>query len=149
MIPAPFFARRHRILQTQKGVVSLPATGYIQVHAYTGNAQIPLKDTAIAVTDVDGNAIALRLTNRSGTLDEPIPISVPDADAGLRPNTGQIPFSVVNLYAHIQNYEQIDIQNLQIFPNTVSIQNLEMIPLSELPGIWNQTEVFNTPPQNL
>lgn len=130
-------------------MVSLPSTGYIQVHVYTANAQIPLKDTAIAVTDADGNAIALRLTNRSGTLDEPIPISVPDMDAGLRPNTGKIPFSVVNLYANIQNYEQIDIQNLQIFPNTVTLQNLEMIPLSELPDKWNQAEVFITPPQNL
>ena len=82
-------------------------------------------------------------------LDEPIAISVPDLDAGQRPNTGVIPFAVVNLYARIENYEEIDVRNLQIFPDTVTLQNLEMIPLSELPGEWNNAEVFNTPPQNL
>ena len=27
--------------------------------------------------------------------------------------------------------------------------NLEFIPLSELPGRWDQTQVFDTPSQNL
>lgn len=124
-------------------------TGYIQVHAYTSNAQIPLKNVAIAVTDSSDSAIALRLTNRSGILDEPIPISVPSPSAGLSPNTGIIPYTRVNLYARISDYEQIEIENLQIFPNTVTVQNLAMIPLAEFPESWNQTEIFNTTPQNL
>lgn len=132
-----------------KGVVILSAIGYIQVHAYTSNAQIPLQGVAIAITDINGSAIALRLTNRSGQLDVPVQISVPDLSAGQTPGTGVIPYSVVNLYAKIEDYEEIDIENLQIFPNTVTSQNLEMIPLSELPQQWNKAEVFDTPPQNL
>lgn len=132
-----------------KGGIFLSATGYIQVHAYTSNAQIPLKDVAVAVTDASGAGIALRLTNRSGLLDNPIEIQVPDLAAGQTPNTGVIPFAVVNLYARLENYEEIDIENLQIFPNTVTVQNLEMIPLSELPAKWNLAEVFDTPAQNL
>lgn len=91
----------------------------------------------------------MRLTNRSGMLDEPIAISVPDLAASLSPNTGIIPFSVVNLYARAEDYEEIEIENLQIFANTVTVQNLEMIPLSELPNSWNQIEIFQTPAQNL
>ena len=132
-----------------KGGIFLSATGYIQVHAYTSNAQIPLKDVAVAVTDTSGAGIALRLTNRSGLLDNPIEITVPDLAASQTPNTGVIPFAVVNLYARLENYEEIDIENLQIFPNTVTVQNLEMIPLSELPAAWNLAEVFDTPAQNL
>lgn len=132
-----------------KGGIFLSATGYIQVHAYTSNAQIPLKDVAVAVTDTGGAGIALRLTNRSGLLDAPIEITVPDLAASQSPNTGVIPFAVVNLYARLENYEEIDVENLQIFPNTVTVQNLEMIPLSELPAAWNLAEVFDTPAQNL
>ncbi len=132
-----------------KGGIFLSATGYIQVHAYTSSAQIPLKDVAVAVTDASGAGIALRLTNRSGLLDDPIEITVPDAAASQSPNTGVIPFAVVNLYARLENFEEIDIENLQIFPNTVTVQNLEMIPLSELPAQWNLAEVFDTPAQNL
>ena len=77
----------------------MSATGYIQVHAYTSQAQIPIKDAAIAITDTDGSAIALRLTDKSGQLENPVPISVPDLSASQTPNTGEIPFAVVNLYA--------------------------------------------------
>ena len=127
----------------------MSSIGYIQVHAYASNAQIPLKDVAISITDSDGSAIALRLTNRSGQLDIPIPITVPDLSASQTPNTGLIPFAVVNLFAKLTNYEEIEANNIQVFANTVTTQNLEMIPLSELPEYWNQVEIFNTPKQNL
>jgi hypothetical protein len=127
----------------------LSATGYIQVHAFTGDAQLPLKDTTVVVTDTGGAAIAMRLTNRSGILDNPIEIIVPDLSASQSPNTGIIPFSTVNLYAQLKNYESIEIENLQIFPDTVTTQDLKMIPLSEFPDRWDQTEIFDTPAQNL
>ena len=41
------------------------------------------------------------------------------------------------------------IENLQIFANTTTLQNLEMIPLAEFPAAWDQTVVYQTPPQNL
>lgn len=132
-----------------KGGVYISAVGYIQVHAYTSYARIPLQYVAITVTDVSGNAIAMRLTNRNGMLDKPIPIDVPDASAGQSPNTGIIPYSPVDLYARLENFEEIHIEKLQVFANTVTDQDLELIPLSELPGKWNQAEIFDTPPQNL
>ena len=110
---------------------------------------IPLKDVAVTVTDVSGAAIAMRLTNRSGMLDVPIEITVPDLSASQSPGTGIIPFAVVNLYAKLEDYEEIDIQGLQIFADTVTTQNLELIPMAELPDRWNKAEIFNIPPQNL
>lgn len=91
----------------------------------------------------------MRLTNRSGFLDEPIAIDVPDLSASQTPNTQIIPFSTVNLYARLEDYEQIEIEGLQLFANTITLQNLELIPLSELPNSWAQSEIFRTPSQNL
>ena len=127
----------------------LPETGYRQVHAYTSYAQIPLQDVAVSVTDASGAAIALRLTNRSGTLDQPVAVETPTTATSQSPDTGSIPFTTVNLYARLKDYEAIEIENLQIFPGTITVQNLEMIPLSELPQSFNKLEVFPTPPQNL
>ena len=132
-----------------KGGGILSATGYIQVHAYTSFAQIPLQDVAVSITDASGAAIALRLTNRNGMLDAPVEIETPDMNSGQSPNTGIIPFAVVNLYARLKDYEAIEIENLQIFAGTTTVQNLEMIPLSELPQSFNKLEVFPTPSQNL
>ena len=126
----------------------MPSTGYIQVNAYTSNARIPLQDVAITVTSTDGTSIAMRLTDRSGRI-EPIPIPVPDMDASQTPNTGEIPFTRVNLYARTNGYVQIENEDLQVFPNTVTEQDLAMIPLSELPQSWGTREIFKTPSQNL
>ncbi len=100
------------------------------------------------ITNPDGSAIAMRQTDRSGRID-PIPISVPDRSASQTPNTGIVPFTTVNIYARLENYEQIEAENVQVFPDTITNQNLEMIPLAELPDAWTKTEIFNTPPQNL
>ena len=127
----------------------MSATGYIQINAYTSNARIPLQGAAITITRPDGSAIAMRLTNRSGTLDAPIEITVPDRAASQTPNTGIVPFTDVNLYGRLENFETIEIENLQVFPATLTVQDLAMIPLSELPESYNQVEIFNTPPQNL
>ena len=133
----------------KQGGIALSAIGYIQVHAFTGKARIPLQGVAITITDLSGSAIAMRLTNRSGTLDAPVEISVPDISAGQTPDTGVLPFTDVNLYARLENFEAIEIENLQVFPGTLTIQDLSMIPLAELPDSRNKLEIFNTPPQNL
>ena len=126
----------------------MPATGYIQVRAYTSSAQLPLQDVAVTSTASDGTAIAMRTTDRNGRID-PIQIPVPDKNESLSPNPAEQPFTQVNLYAHKRGYERVESENLQLFAGTTTIQNLEMVPLSELPGSWNQYVIYDTPPQNL
>ena len=126
----------------------MSATGYIQVRAYTSVAQYPLQDVAITVTATDGTAIAMRLTDRNGLI-RPIPIPVPNKAESQSPHPPEQPFTVVNLYAHLRGYERIESENLQVFADTTTLQNLEMVPLSELPASWDQTVIFDTPPQNL
>lgn len=126
----------------------MPATGYIQVHAYTSYARIPLQDVAVTITAEDGTAIAMRLTDRSGTI-SPVSIPVPDLAESQSPDPGERPFTTVNLYARLRGYEQEEFEQLQVFADTVTDQNIEMIPLSELPAAWDQTAIFQTPPQNL
>jgi len=126
----------------------MPANGFLQLRAYTSAAQFPLEDVAITVTASDGTAIAMRLTDRNGLI-TPIEIPVPDRSESLQPDPAERPFSVVNLYARKQGYEQVESENLQIFADTTTYQNLEMIPLAELPQGWDQTVLYDTPPQNL
>lgn len=102
---------------------------------------------AVSVTDQSGNAIALRLTNESGITDL-ISLNVPDFSESQQPETGR-PFAAVNLNARLKGYEQIVIQGLQVFAETVTLQDLEMIPLSEFPDRFDKTERFDIPPQNL
>lgn len=126
----------------------MSATGYITVRAYTSIAQFPLQNVAIAVTASDGTAIAMRLTDRNGLID-PIEIPVPDKAESQSPDPPERPYAIVNLYARLKGYEQIESENLQVFADTTTNQNLELIPLAELPQQWDQNVVYFTPPQNL
>ena len=126
----------------------MSATGYIKVNAFKSYARLPLKDVAITITSDDGTAIAMRLTDRNGQI-VPVEIPVPDLAESQVPDPGVRPYAVVNLYAHLRGYEQVESENLQVFADTVTDQDLLMIPLAELPAQWDQTVIFNTPPQNL
>ena len=109
----------------------MSAIGYVNVHAYESNAQIPLKNVAIAITDEQGDALSLRLTNRNGMLDKSIEINVPDLSDSQTPNSSQRPYAVVNIHARKEYFEQIVVRNVQVFANTTTQQELEMIPLPE------------------
>ena len=126
----------------------MPSTGYIRVRAFQSRAETPLKDVAVAITATDGTAIALLLTDRSGVAG-PVEIPVPDIEAGQTPDTGEVPFTQVNIYARLKGYEQIENEDVQVFPDTTTVQNLELIPLSEMPGEFDKRELFITPAQNL
>ncbi len=127
----------------------MPSIGYLQVRAFVSSARIPLANVAVSVQTPQGTLLAARLTNRSGMLDTPIPIEVPNRSAGLTPDTGVVPFAQVNLFARKKAYEQIESENVQIFPGVITTQNLPMIPLAEFPDAYDKSEIFNTPPQNL
>ena len=90
----------------------------------------------------------MRLTDRNGKI-APFSLIVPDRAESLTPDTGVTPFTTVNLTARKDGYEQINIEQLQVFAGTTTSQNLELIPLPELPQAWDISERFMTQRQNL
>lgn len=80
---------------------------------------------------------------------EEVSVPVPDLQAGLSPDTGIQPFTQVNLYARLNGFEQQESENLQVFPDTVTTLNLELIPEPEFPQTFRKQNLFDTPAQNL
>ena len=126
----------------------MSTTGYLKIWAYTSTARYPLEDVAIVVTDSTGAALAMSLTDRNGLV-PPIEIPVPEKSESQSPDSPETPYATVNLYAHSRGYEQIYAEKLQIFADTVTRQELKMIPLSEYPEAYDQNTLYITPPQNL
>ena len=129
----------------------MPSQGYLLARVFTADANIPVEDATVTVTQPspDGltELLALWLTDESGKT-QSIAIPTPDPAASQAPSPER-PFSLVNITAEHPLYERIVVTDVQIFPNTVSEQILQFIPLNEFPEVWDQTESFDIPPQNL
>lgn len=120
--------------------------GYFITHVYTANAQIPIPDATVVITQ--GNQLlATRTTNISG-ITAPLAIPTPDASASQSPGTER-PFAVIDVVVDHPEYIRISAKNIQIFPGVTTHQDFQLIPTTLLPESWDQTENLNTPPQNL
>ncbi len=126
----------------------MPADGYLQVHAYTSDALLPLEGTAITVLSRDGTLLATRLTDKDGRID-PVRISAPDEADSRTPDYEGQPFTTVVIRAQHPYYEQIQVNQTQVFAGVTTLQPLAMIPIALYPDRLDGTEYFNVPPQNL
>lgn len=126
----------------------MSATGYLQVSVYTSDARIPLEGTAIAVLTGDGVLLAARLTNSSGQI-TPIAVSVPDLSESLDPAFQGQPFGTVTVRAQAPGYEAIQVDRVQVFPGILTMQPLELVPISAYDTPGSGTEYYDVPPQNL
>lgn len=126
----------------------MPAEGYVQVHVYTSDAQIPLEGAAVAMLDREGRLIAARLTNSSGQI-QPVAIAVPDAADSRNPNFAGRPFTTIEIRVNHPDYEGILVQGTQVFAGVTTVQPFAMIPTPLYPDALDRVEYFDVPPQNL
>ena len=126
------------------------ATGYIVVNVYTSRAQLPLRNAQVSVTD--GNEagpklLGFRLTGVTGKTDE-IEIETPDLDSSLSPSEKK-PFAICDVKISHPSYYTLNIRDVQVFANTQTLQNVELIPLTENSKPQDRTINRTTPFQNL
>lgn len=128
----------------------MPENGILQVRVFTSAAQLPVEGVTVAVTQTAASGMSLlatRITDESGRI-SPIDVPAPARSESLSPGFGK-PFSAVNIWADHPDYERILVENVQIFAGITTLQDLELIPLSELPEVYNLTEVFDISAQPL
>ena len=125
--------------------------GILIINAYTSNARLPVEGAVIAVTTLGTGGlrelVAIRETDKSGK-SEPLTIETPDISVSRSPS-GEPVSTLVNAVIQHPLYGRIIMKNIQIFPETVTLQDFQLIPLAQAPSVWNQTEVYDTPPQSL
>jgi len=118
---------------------------------YTSRAQIPIEGATIAVTRKAGETrhelLAIRVSDINGRI-TPIRLPTPSPQAGLSPG-GQVPFLQVDLWAEADGFEMLMIEDLQVFPGTQTIQDLELIPLLENAPPQSQGVLVQVPSQDL
>lgn len=128
----------------------MAATGYLTVRTYASRAQLPIQGAVVTVSQTTENGshlIASRITDESGRIPA-IPIITPNKSDSLSPGN-QRPWTTVDVTADHPDYDRALIENLQIFADTVTEQNIELLPRSELAQAYNLTEVVDITAQPL
>lgn len=129
----------------------MESSGTLITRVYTSRAQLPVQGATVAVTQKSSNGrhhlLAVRISDSSGKT-TPIPIRSPGPGEGQSPG-GQTPFALVDLWAAAPGYEVLTVEDIQVFPGTETIQNLELIPLPEMAIPGSRGENIFTTPQNL
>ena len=125
--------------------------GNIISYAYVSAARIPLADVVIRILTSSGvekeDLMNVQMTDRDGRTNV-VSVTTPPLADSLLPGNGT-PFTAVTVTAELPGYEQIRVENVQIFPDTQTVQYFKMIPLKENPENVTPEELFIIPPQNL
>ena len=128
----------------------MASNGFLRVRVYTSDAQLPVEDATVTVTQPGASGsrlLATRITDESGLI--PV-LTIPTPADGESQSPGTpTPYTTVDITVDHPDYERVLIENAQIFPGIISEQNIPLIPIEERPQYWNLTEVFIVTPQEL
>jgi len=128
----------------------LPSRGSVIARVYTSDAYIPLEGAQVVFSSVDEagsrRLLALRLTNSSG-LTDPVYVETPDFSESLKPDAALQPYATIEISTSLPGYSRIVAQQVQVFPNIETIQDLQLQPVSDTEQ--NRSETYRGNRQNL
>ena len=127
-------------------------SGKLGVQVFASRAQIPVEGATVAITQKAANGkqrvLSLQETDRNGSI-RPVTVSTPDTAQSTSPNGGAEPFTRCDIWVEHEGYELMLIEDVQIFPGEVSLQQVELSPLVRGEAWTDRTEVRTIPAQTL
>lgn len=98
-------------------------TGKLIVKVYADTIAQPVEG---AIVEITGNGVNQKLrTNALGETEE-ISLPAPNIDYSLNPNSTEKPYSNYNIKVNKDTLASVSIENIEVFPNETSIQNVYM-----------------------
>ena len=123
--------------------------GSLIAQVYTARMAIPVEGVSVTITTDDRTRpeiIAYRTTDLNGRT-QAVEFETPDINLTLSPSE-ETGFSTCNIQLDHPNYYSVLVEHVQIFPETESIQQMEMVPLEEFaPEVKSRS--FVVVPQDL
>ena len=133
----------------------MQATGTLSVRVYTSQAQIPLEGATVGVAapgeEGKWKLLSIQCTDSSGKIntiqiDTPVPAESTSPN-GL-PGDGA-PCALCSVWAEQPGYAMLQVENVQVFPDVETVQNMELIPLPQGLCSLQQRDERDIPVQNL
>ena len=128
-------------------------TGTLSVRVFTSNAQLPIEGATVVVTQKNRNGkydlLSVQATNSSGETQN-IAISTPKAiNSTSVAEAGTVPDSTCEVWAEAPGFAMLKVDGVQMFPDVVTVQRMELIPLEEGEDSLGRVDERNITAQNL
>lgn len=125
--------------------------GFIKVELFTAREVVPVSGGNIFIlksTSVEFDKGRILTTDSSG-ITKILEVDTPDIELSKNKDSEQIPYSVYDLYVRAPGYKDAVVEGVQVFPNEVSIQQVEMIPTTKEREFLEELEHNYIPPHQL
>lgn len=122
-------------------------TGRLRVDVTSILRDMPISGATVRVFNSGETATPLREETTDVIGRTPImELPAPNIDYSLTPSVEQ-PYANYDLLVEVPGFESVEISNIEILPDVLAIQNLQLIPLDEAQG--ESAELFVIPPHTL
>ena len=125
--------------------------GTIVLRVYAARAQLPVAGATVAVTRKAAGGrhtlLAVRITDENGRT-APVEVDTPAPAASESPGTSS-PFALCDVWVEHPGYEVLYLEDMQVFPNTETLQEAELLPLPEQASPGSAGESVVVTPQEL
>lgn len=119
--------------------------GYLTVRTFLAQKILPVEGTTVIITQ-SGKTDNIFFSDESG-LTPTAEYDAPEMEQSETPNNTSAPFYTVDITAKLDGFFTTKITGVQIFPDRTTIQNINMIPVTDY--MKNSTIEINTRPQDL
>lgn len=126
------------------------AVGFLVVQAATSRGVIPIAGASVSVLKGSAGAaelFAFRTTAGDGKT-EPVALEAPAPALSQQPASVR-PFTTCTVRASHPLYYTVEVDDVQIFAEETSLQQVEMVPLEENSNPKARVRTFLVEPQNL
>lgn len=126
--------------------ISPTEQGYLLIQVSTAQGAIPIAGAAIVISE--GSNVLYNVNTDNAGKSIAMSIDAPNSALSQRPGNSR-PYSVCDATIYSPGYYTNIYRNIQIFPQTTSLQNVFLIPLPEDKRNERLTQVYDASPHSL
>ena len=132
------------------GGIFMNSSGSIITRASTAGGAIPVAGVTVLVIQRrtgSSTLLGVRTSDAEGRT-TPVQVDTPDRELSESPSELKS-WTDCDLIAEHPDYERVVVENVQVFPDTQTVQNFALIPREERPDLWGGTSTIEITPQEL
>ena len=121
--------------------------GYLQVELFTGRQALPVPDGIVTVQKIHMGEVIFKEelpVDESGKT-EVLQLETPDVDLSLHPSF-RVPYETYMVEARAIGYIPTRVTGVQVFPNNLALQRIEMVPLPAQNSQEDLENIYEIPP---